>query len=87
MATARWRPPVQPMPTIRWALPSCTYWFDCGNTRGVPPQTAYSIATSATPPVAFTNGNPAANSRWLRWTIPSVDINTTGCLCYRVTVN
>ncbi len=61
--------------------------LDCGNTRGVVPQVAYSTATSTTPPAAFTNGNPVAGTRWLRWTVPSVDIFTSGCLCYRVTVN
>ena len=61
--------------------------FHCGNTRGLPPQVAYSLAASVTPPAAFTDGNPVAGTRWLRWTLPSADINTTGCLCYRVTVN
>ena len=61
--------------------------FDCGNTDGLPPVTAYSTATSVTPPAAFTTGNPTAGTFWLRWTIPMSGVGTTGCVCYRVTVN
>ena len=64
--------------------------FDCGNTKGVPLTVAYSQATSVTPPAAFTTGNPTnapSPTRWLRFTIPSTGVNTTGCVCYRVTVN
>ncbi len=64
--------------------------LDCGNTGGVAPAVAYSQATSVTPPAAFTSANPTnapSPTRWLRWTIPSVGVNTTGCVCYRVTVN
>ncbi len=60
--------------------------FNCGNTAGVAPVTAYSTATSVTPP-AFTDGNPIGGTHWLRWTVPQIGVNTTGCLCYRVTVN
>ena len=60
--------------------------FDCGNTRGVLPLVAYSTAASVTPP-AMTDGNPVAASRWLRFTIPQAGVYTTGCVCYRVTVN
>ncbi len=76
------------VPTGTTFLPEAgTAAFDCGNTRGVAPIAAYSTATSTTPPAAFTEANPAAGSRWLRWTIPSAGVNTTGCICYRVTVN
>jgi hypothetical protein len=61
--------------------------FDCGNTKGQTVTTSYSISTSATPPAGFTDGNPVAATRWLRWTIPYAGVNTTGCACYRVSVN
>ncbi len=63
--------------------------FDCGNTKGVPVAVAYATATtpSAPPAASFTAGNPAAATRWLRWTIPYAGINTTGCACFRVSVN
>jgi len=60
--------------------------FDCGNTHGVVSQVSYSTSASVTPP-AMTDGNPITGSRWLRWTIPQAGVNTTGCICYRVTVN
>ncbi len=61
--------------------------FDCGSTDGVSIIPAYSTATSVTPPAAFTTANPLAGTRWLRWTIPMAGVATTGCACYRVTVN
>ncbi len=61
--------------------------FDCGNTAGIGPRVAYSTAASTTPPAAFTEANPLAGTRWLRFTIPQAGVNTTGCVCYRVTVN
>ncbi len=61
--------------------------FDCGNTAGAAPRVAYSTAASTTPPAAFTEANPLAGTRWLRFTIPQAGVNTTGCVCYRVTVN
>ena len=61
--------------------------FDCGNTDGVAPRIAYSTATSTTPPAVFTEANPIAGTRWLRFTIPQSGVQTTGCICYRVTVN
>ena len=60
--------------------------FDCGNSTGVSPTTAYSTANSVTPPAAFVSGNPVAGTRWLRWTLPQAGTPTTGCVCYRVTV-
>ena len=61
--------------------------FDCGNTKGVAPLPAYSTTNSAAPPATFTEANPIAGTRWVRWTIPQAGVNTTGCICYRVTVN
>ncbi len=61
--------------------------FDCGNTDGQPVTVSYSTATSVTPPPTFTTGNPAAGTRWLRWTVPMAGIGTTGCGCFRVSVN
>jgi uncharacterized repeat protein (TIGR01451 family) len=61
--------------------------FDCGSTLPMNARVAYSTATSTTPPAAFTEANPVAGTRWLRFTIPQIGINTTGCACYRVSVN
>ncbi len=63
--------------------------FDCGSTDGVVPVTASSGSTSATvPPAAsFAAGNPPAGTRWLRWTLPMAGVQTTGCVCFRVSVN
>jgi uncharacterized repeat protein (TIGR01451 family) len=63
--------------------------FDCGNTDGVAVTTGYSTVTSATPPLpgSFTNANPIAGTQWLRWTFPYAGVQTTGCACFRATVN
>jgi uncharacterized repeat protein (TIGR01451 family) len=63
--------------------------LSCGSTNGVGLSVAYSTATTpAVPPAAsFTTGNPIAGTRWLRWTVPDTGVNTTGCACYRLTVN
>ncbi len=63
--------------------------FDCGNTDGGAVTVSGSAATSTTPPppASFATGNPGAGTRWLRWTVPLAGVQTTGCFCYRVTVN
>jgi uncharacterized repeat protein (TIGR01451 family) len=64
-----------------------TWAFNCGT--GIDMAVGFSTATTATmPPAAsFTGGNPSAAARWLRWTLPYVPVMSTGCACYRVTVN
>ena len=64
----------------------------CGTSAPVPGLTVwYSTATTTTPPGTFTSvpgtGSPLANSRWLRWTIRDVYVRSTGCVCFRVSVN
>jgi len=61
--------------------------FDCGNTDGVAVTTAYSTTASAVPPASFTTANPVTGTQWLRWTVPVSGVQTTGCACFRVTVN
>jgi hypothetical protein len=63
--------------------------LNCGNTDGVPIGVAYSTASSAGMPGAasFTDANPVAGTRWLRWTVPVAGVQTTGCACYRLVVN
>ncbi len=63
--------------------------LSCGSTTGAAPGVAYSTASSATAPPAasFITGNPAAGTRWLRWTVGVAGVNATGCACYRVSVN
>ncbi|MEK7477638.1 MAG: hypothetical protein AAB152_18620 [Candidatus Coatesbacteria bacterium] len=61
----------------------------CGGNWGGAGAVAYSTLASATMPLAasFSTGNPVAGTRWLRWTAPVVGVRTTGCACFRVTVN
>jgi len=63
--------------------------LNCGNTAGIALAVAYSTLNVPTlPPAAsFTTANPVAGTRWLRWTVPVVGVMTSGCACYRVTVN
>lgn len=62
--------------------------FDCSSTDGVGVGVAYSTSTSAVAPAAasFVTGNPIAGTRWLRFTVPVAGVQTTGCACYRVSV-
>jgi len=64
----------------------------CGSSAPVPGITVwYSTATTTTPPGTFTSvpgtGSPLGNTRWLRWTIRDVYVNSTGCVCFKVSVN
>ena len=69
----------------------------CSFTPANPPslvpagQAAYSTDTTASmPPAAsFTTiaGSPPGTTRWLRWTLGVIGVNSTGCVCYRVKVN
>ncbi len=71
-------------------LPEAGTWaFWCGSTDNVPVVTSYSTATTPTVPAAasWITANPVAGTRWLRWTIPMAGVQTTGCACFRVTVN
>jgi len=61
--------------------------FNCGNTDGLAPLVAYSLTASVTPPATFTESNPTAGTRWLRFTLPMSGVQTTGCVCYRVSIN
>jgi len=51
----------------------------------------YSTATTTTPPGTFTSvpgtGSPLSNTRWLRWTVRDAYVNSTGCVCFKVSVN
>jgi len=64
----------------------------CWSNAPVPGVTVwYSTATSTTPPGTFTSvpgtGSPLNNTRWLRWTIRDAYVNSSGCVCYKVSVN
>ena len=63
--------------------------LDCGNTDGVALALSYTTMQSPTMPAAasFTAANPVAGTRWLRWTVPVAGVQTSGCACFRVTVN
>jgi uncharacterized repeat protein (TIGR01451 family) len=72
-------------------VPEVPSAMNCGSTDGVAVTVAYSIATQATPPAAFTTGSVGVQLpvgvRWLRWTVPIIGVETTGCACYRLSVN
>jgi len=64
----------------------------CGTSAPVPGITVYySTATTTVPPGTFTSvpgtGSPLGNTRWLRWTIRNAYVNSTGCVCFKVSVN
>ncbi len=66
--------------------------MNCGNSGGgVTLDVAYSTATSATVPPAASFATVAAGplpatAQWLRWTVHNVNVNATGCACFRVAV-
>ncbi len=64
----------------------------CGfSGAAVPVDVAYSLATSTAPPppASFltTGGALPVGVRWLRWTIKPVNVYSTGCVCFKVSVN
>ena len=52
---------------------------------------AASPSTTTTPPTNFATVNPGSmagsTTRWLRWTVRDVYVNSSGCVCYKVVVN
>ena len=52
---------------------------------------AASASTTTTPPTNFATVNPGSTAgsttRWLRWTVRDVYVNSTGCVCFKVIVN
>ena len=63
----------------------------CGTTSTIAYDFAYSTSQSSSPPAGgswtTTTGTPAGSVYWLRWTIKSVGIDTTGCACFKVQVD
>jgi uncharacterized repeat protein (TIGR01451 family) len=62
----------------------------CGTTKAITYDFAYSTSSGSAAPTSGwvnTTGTPPSNTYWLRWTIRSIDIDTTGCACFRVKVN
>jgi len=51
---------------------------------------AASASTTTTPPTNFATVNPGSTAggttRWLRWTVRDVYVNSTGCVCFKVSV-
>jgi len=63
----------------------------CGVPAGVGMDVAYSANPSVTAPSDFTtlapaSGVPAMDVRWLRWTVRDVGVNSSGCVCFKVSV-
>ena len=73
-------------------VPEVATNMSCGNTDGVTLGVAYSTSTlTPAPTSSYTelSGTSAADpaTRWLRWTVPAVGVQTTGCACFRVRVD
>jgi uncharacterized repeat protein (TIGR01451 family) len=73
-------------------VPEVATNMDCGNTDGVTLKVAYSTSTLTPAPTSSyveISGTAAADaqSHWLKWTVPVVGVQTTGCACFRVTIN
>jgi uncharacterized repeat protein (TIGR01451 family) len=72
-------------------LPENITAMNCGSTDGVTMTVSYSTAAVALPPNgSFTtvpSGSLPSGVYWLRWTIQVVGVQTTGCACYKVSVN
>ena len=85
--------------TITDAVPNGTTYVPelasaalCGASDPAPSfSLASSTSTTTTPPTNFATVNPgsaaASTTRWLRWTIRDVYVNSTGCVCFKVVVN
>jgi len=73
-------------------VPEVASTMTCGTSAPLPGVTVYySTATTTTPPGTFTSvpgtGSPLGNTRWLRWAVRDVYVNSSGCVCFRVSVN
>jgi uncharacterized repeat protein (TIGR01451 family) len=72
-------------------VPDTVTTMDCGSTDGVAMTVSYSTSAVSTPPNgSFTtvpSGTLPGGVRWLRWTMPVVGVQTTGCACFRISVN
>ena len=70
-------------------VPEVPSVMDCGSTDGVGLTVAQSTSTSVPPPsyTTVTSGSLPVGVRWLRWTVPIVGVQTTGCACYKLSVD
>jgi uncharacterized repeat protein (TIGR01451 family) len=73
-------------------VPEVATNMSCGSTDGVTLKVAYSTSTLTPAPTSSyveISGTAAADaqSHWLKWTVPVVGVQTTGCACFRVTIN
>ena len=85
--------------TITDAVPNGTTYVPemagtmmCGTSGPAPSfSVAASASTTTTPPTNFATVNagstPGGTTRWLRWTVRDVYVNSTGCACFKVVVN
>jgi uncharacterized repeat protein (TIGR01451 family) len=84
--------------TITDAVPRGTVYvpdnvtaMDCGSTDGVTMKVSYSTSAVALPPNgSFTtvpSGSLPSGVQWLRWEVPVVGVQTTGCACFRISVD
>ncbi len=62
----------------------------CGDTAGIASSSTVAYSTTDNSPGSFSTippGGTTAAVKWLKWTIPSVGVNTTGCVCFKANVN
>jgi uncharacterized repeat protein (TIGR01451 family) len=70
-------------------VPEVPSAMSCGSTDGVSLAVAYSTSTTSPPTGTYTtaSGMLPTGVRWLRWTAPLVGVQTTGCACFRLSVD
>jgi uncharacterized repeat protein (TIGR01451 family) len=73
-------------------VPEVATSMSCGNTDGATLKVAYSTSTTVPAPTTSyveISGTAQADAQthWLKWTVPVVGVQTTGCACFRVTIN
>ena len=70
-------------------VPEVASAMNCGSTDGATMAVAYSNDTT-TPAATWTtvpSAAPPLTTRWLRWTVPVIGVQTTGCACFKVSIN
>ena len=69
-------------------VPELPAAMDCGSTDGATMTVGFSLDTTTPATVWSTAGGLLPTGvRWLKWTVPVVGVQTTGCACFKVAVN
>jgi len=69
-------------------VPETDTAMNCGSTDGVTMTVGYSLdPTTPATTWATASGMLPTGVRWLKWTVPIVGVQTTGCACFKITVD